>query len=104
MPLRHVNAQSLVLLVKVIVIATWLAAAAAFLLPPDSTLGQAGRAFFLLLFAVHALECAVFFRSLRRTGRPLVLELANTLFFGIIHYTEVKAILESERGRGNGPT
>jgi uncharacterized protein YhhL (DUF1145 family) len=89
----------MVLIVKVLIIATWLAASAGFLLPPDSTFGEIGRTLFYVLFVIHAVECAVFFGALKRTGRPLVLELANTLFFGVIHYAEVRQILE-ERDAG----
>ena len=41
----------------------------------------------------HALECAFFLPTLRKTGRPLGFEVAQTLFFGMIHYAEVKAAL-----------
>jgi uncharacterized protein YhhL (DUF1145 family) len=87
------NSQTLVLLFKVVTIGTWLLAAAAFLMPPSSTFGGLGRTLFYLLFAIHALECVAFLGALRRTGRPLVLEVMNTLFFGVIHYIEVKQIL-----------
>jgi len=90
--------QGLILAFKVLLIATWLLASAGFLLPPDSAFGQFGRTLFLLLFCVHAVECVVFLGALRRTGRPLVVELANVLFFGVVHYAEVKAILAAQDG------
>lgn len=90
------NPQGAVLVFKVMTMVTWLTAAAAFLFPAESTFGQIGRALFMLLFCVHAVECVAFFNALKRTGRPLLMELANTLFFGVVHYAEVRAILASQ--------
>lgn len=86
---------SLILVLKVAVMGTWLAAAAAFLFPDTTLYGRLGRGLFVLLAAVHVVECAVFYGTLKRTGRPLVLEIVNTLFFGVIHYTEAKALVDA---------
>jgi hypothetical protein len=88
--------QTLMLVIKIVIIATWLAAAAGFLLPPASTFGELGRTLFFLLLAIHAIECACFIGALRRTGRPLLFEIANTLFFGAIHYAEVRLLLAEQ--------
>jgi hypothetical protein len=90
------TSQTLVLIVKISLIATWLGASAGFLLPPDSTFGEIGRSLFYLLFGIHAVECVVFLGALKRTGRPLPLEIANTLFFGVVHYAEVKQLLAEQ--------
>lgn len=87
--------SSLILVLKILVIGTWLAAAAGFLAPDTTLYGRLGRGLFVLLAAVHAVECAVFYGTLKRTGRPLAFELINTLFFGIIHYTEAKALVDA---------
>jgi uncharacterized protein YhhL (DUF1145 family) len=95
--------QNGILIAKLLVTVTWFAAAAGFLLPPSSGFGQLGRMLFFLLLAVHAVECAVFYPTLKRTGRPLGLELARTLFYGVAHYAEAKALADT-RGRGDsGP-
>ena len=95
------KSENLILVAKLLVGLTWFAAASAFLFPPSSTFGQLGRLLFYLLLVVHAVECAVFFRTLKRTGRPLRSELARTLFYGVAHYAEVKALVDArEAGRG----
>ena len=83
---------------KLGVIATWLVAAVGFLLPSDTAFGMAGRALFWLLAVVHAVECVVFFGTLKRTGRPLGLELLQTMFFGVVHYAEARACVERVEG------
>ncbi len=85
-----------VLALKILVLGTWLVAAAGFLVPDTSSFGQLGRGLFWVLSAVHIVECAVFYRTLARTGRPLGFELLNTLFFGVIHFTEAKAIVDAQ--------
>ena len=89
----------LTLALKIGVIATWLVGAVGFLFPPDSTFGQLGRLLFALLTIVHAIECGLFYSTLKRTGRPLGLELLNTMFFGVIHFTEAKALAEAREER-----
>ena len=85
----------LILALKVLVMGTWLVAAAGFLFPIDTTFGRLGRGLFVMLAITHAIECAVFYRTLARTGRPILLELANTLFFGVVHFTEAKALVDA---------
>jgi uncharacterized protein YhhL (DUF1145 family) len=86
---------SLILALKIFIMVSWFGAAAAFLVPETTLFGRLGRLLFVLLAVVHTIECAVFFRMLKRTGRPLGFELLNTFFFGIIHFTEVKAIVDA---------
>ena len=95
------RSQNSMLVAKLLVAVTWFAGAAAFLLPASSTLGQVGRLLFYVLLGVHAVECAVFFRTLKQTGRPLGLELARTLLYGVIHYTEAKALADARAGSGD---
>ena len=83
----------MILALKLLVLATWFTAAAGFLWPGDTTFGQLGRILFGLLAVTHAVECAFFLPTLRKTGRPLGFEIAQTLFYGVIHYAEVKAAL-----------
>jgi len=80
---------------KIGVIATWLVAATGFLFPPETTFGTVGRALFWLLIVVHAVECAVFYGTLKRTGRPIAFELLQTMLFGVIHYGEAKVLAEA---------
>ena len=89
-------------LLKLVVLVAWGAAALAFFLPADSTLGEGGRLLFWLLLVVHAIECAFFFRSLQATGNPIALELVQTMVFGVVHYTEVKAALEARAAEAAG--
>ena len=90
---------SVLLIFKVLVLVTWFLGAAGFLFPPDTTLGSAGRTLFVLLAAVHLVECGFFFRTLQRTGRPLGMELLNTLLFGVVHFAEARALAEAnDRG------
>ncbi len=93
--------QNMILVGKLLVGVTWFAGAAAFLFPASSTYGQLGRMLFYVLLGVHAVECAVFFRTLKQTGRPLGLELAQTLLYGVIHYTEAKALADARAGSGD---
>ena len=86
---------------KIGVIATWLVAAIGFLFPADTAFGLGGRSLFGLLAVVHAVECVLFYGTLKRTGRPLPLELLQTMFFGVIHYAEAKAIVEAGDAAAN---
>jgi uncharacterized protein YhhL (DUF1145 family) len=85
----------LILVLKLVVLATWLTASIGLLLPDTTLFGRAGRVLLLGLVLAHAVECAVFFRTLKQTGRPLGLELMNTFLFGIAHLGEVKALIDA---------
>ena len=87
---------TLILSLKILVLGTWLVAAAGFFAAATSPFGQFGRGLFGMLSAVHMVECGVFYRTLARTGRPLGFELLNTLFFGVVHYIEAKAIVDAQ--------
>ena len=88
----------MILALKILVLGTWLVAAAGFLVPATSPFGQLGRGLFQVLAIVHIVECAFFYRTLARTGRPLGFELLNTLFFGVIHFVEAKALADAREG------
>ncbi len=86
---------SLTLLFKLLVLVTWFLGAAGFLFPPDTSFGSAGRTLFFVLATVHLVECGFFFRTLQRTGRPLGMELLNTLLFGVVHFAEARVLAEA---------
>ena len=97
------NSRKLIAISKGLVLLTWLAGFAALSLPASSTYGQLGRLRLYVLVAVHVVECAAFFRTLRRTGRPLGLEVAQTLLFGVAHYAEAKLLVDAAgRNRPGG--
>ncbi len=97
-----VDYRTLISLSKGMVLLTWMAGAAGLFLPAASTYGQLGRLLLGILLATHLVECAVFFRTLRRTGRPLGLELSQTLLFGVIHYAEAKSLASTAAGPPRG--
>ena len=97
--LSGVQSPNLTLALKIGVIATWLVGAAGFLFSPETTFGQLGRLLFALLTVVHSIECFLFYSTLKRTGRPLGFEVLNTMFFGVIHFTEAKALAEAREAR-----
>jgi uncharacterized protein YhhL (DUF1145 family) len=85
----------LIAALKVFVMLTWLAASAGLFFAADSRFGQAGRTLLALLAVTHLVECVVFLPVLKKTGRPLGLELANTFFFGVAHFVEAKALVDA---------
>ena len=95
LPSLAVQNPALLLVLKLVVFASWLVAAAGFFFPMDSGFGLAGRALFGLLALTHLIECAVFYRTLTRTGRPIGVELANTFVFGVVHFAEARALAEA---------
>ena len=88
-----------ILALKLAVLGSWFVAAAGFLFPPATTFGDLGRLLFALLAGVHGIECLAFYGTLKRTGRPLVFELLQTLLFGAIHFIEAKALAEAREER-----
>ena len=95
---------SLILALKVVVLATWFVSAAGFFFADTTLFGRLGRLLFALLAVVHTLECALFYKTLKRTGRPLGAELAQTFLFGVIHYSEARALVSSaEVSPGTAP-
>ena len=60
----------MILAQKLAVIGAWLIGSIGFLFPADTTFGMVGRALFILLAGIHTIECAVFYRTLRRTKWP----------------------------------
>ena len=72
-------------MLKGILLALWIACAAAFALPDDSPWAAPGRTLFVGLLVVHAIECVVFLPRLRAAGGSLAQHLLQTLLFGIVH-------------------
>jgi hypothetical protein len=81
---------------KILVLATWLFAAACFFVAPESTLAGLGRGLFWFLLVVHVIECAVFFPKLQRAPGSLIGHLGQTLVFGIVHARDLEPAAESE--------
>jgi len=89
--------KQILLVAKLGVAGAWLAGIAGFFLPGDESTGQTLRLVFFGLAIVHVVECAIFFKALNSTGRPLLGHVVRTLAFGVIHYAEIKAELEMQR-------
>ena len=89
--------KQILLVAKLGVAGAWLAGIAGFLLPEASSAGQTLRLVFFGLALVHVVECAIFFKALKGSGRPLLGQVLRTLAFGVVHYAEVKAELEMQR-------
>jgi len=87
---------------KIIVLATWLFAAASFFFPfyywPT---GPLMRAIFGILLAVHFVEFLVYFKTFRQTDDPMFRHFAATITYGILHYTIVKQKLEASQPEPN---
>ena len=69
----------------------WALCLGALLVETESTLAYLGRVTFWLLVVVHAIECGVFFPSLRKSGGSLAGNLLQTFVFGFLHVREVRA-------------
>ena len=67
---RLMKSQNLILVAKLLVTVTWLAAAAAFLFPAASTFGQLGRLLFFVLLGVHARRVRGVLRHPEADGAP----------------------------------
>lgn len=70
---------------KLFVLAVWIAALAAFLLPDGHAWATPGRTPFLAMLAIHGLEAIAFLPRLRAAGGSLTGHLAQTLLFGFLH-------------------
>jgi hypothetical protein len=70
--------------VKFVLIALWLACAAAFVLPETQWSGM-GRRIFVALLVVHAIEAVAFLPRLRAAGGSLGSHVVQTLLFGFVH-------------------
>ena len=81
---------------KVVVAIVWIVTAAAFFCPVDSKLVEAGRLTFFATLGAHVLECAVFFTTVRASGKPIGPELAQVLLFGVFHFASLKAEMDKE--------
>ena len=81
---------------KIGVAGIWLACLAAFLAEAGSTLVQIGRIVFWVLVVVHTIECAVFYRLLKRAPGSLGSHLAGTFVFGMFHVKDVQLAIESD--------
>jgi hypothetical protein len=74
---------------KAVVTVLWLLLAASFFMAP-STLRTVGQWFFWLMLVGHAVECAIYWPTLRASGKPLAGQVLLTLLYGYIQYQEVK--------------
>lgn len=68
----------------------WLCGVLSFLLPAGSTGHLIGQVLFWALLGSHAIECALYWRSLQATGKPMAGQVLQVILFGVLHYQEVK--------------
>jgi uncharacterized protein YhhL (DUF1145 family) len=83
-------------LAKIGVGVLWLACIASFLAEPGSTAGRIGRILFWVLAATHAIECAAFYRLLKRAPGSLSHHLLSTFVFGMFHVKDVQLELQGD--------
>jgi len=83
-------------LAKIGLVAIWLACIASFLAEPGSTAGRIGRIVFWVLVVVHSIECAGFYRLLKRAPGSLPQHLAETFAFGMFHIRDVQLAIERD--------
>jgi uncharacterized protein YhhL (DUF1145 family) len=84
---------------KIIIGVTWLFATACFFPPLNGmSLAAFGRSLFGVLAIVHVIECIAFLGVLRKSPRPLIGELWQTLLFGIVHVSIIRAELAESEG------
>jgi len=81
--------ESVTAIVKALLAVIWLLAAACFFLPASGW-ATAGKLVFVCLLVSHAIECAVFWKTLRGTGRPMSTEILQTVLFGYVHYQAIQ--------------
>jgi uncharacterized protein YhhL (DUF1145 family) len=74
---------------KVVVTIVWLLLATSFFMGP-STLRTVGQVLFWLMLVGHAVECAIYWPTLRASGKPLMGQVLQTLLYGYIQYQVVK--------------
>lgn len=74
----------------------WLACIASFLAEPGSTAAQIGRIVFWVLVVVHAIECAAFYRLLKRAPGSIGQHLVETFLFGMFHVKDVQLAIERD--------
>ncbi len=89
--------KQILLVAKLGVTGAWLAGLAGFFLPVEPSTGQTLRLVFYGLAIVHVVECTIFFKTLKESGRPLLGQVLRTLAFGVVHYAELKAELEMQQ-------
>ncbi len=76
---------------KIIVLATWLFAAASFFFPFYYwASGPLGRAMFGMLIAVHAVELILFAKTYRACPDSFGRHVLQHMIFGVLHHAEVK--------------
>jgi uncharacterized protein YhhL (DUF1145 family) len=74
---------------KAVVTVVWLLLAVSFFMA-SSTLRTVGQVLFWLMLVGHAVECAIYWPTLRASGKPLAGQVLQTLLYGYIHYQAVK--------------
>ena len=80
--------ESQVRYAKGALIVLWVFAAASFFMPAGSMRGF-GQFIFWVMLVAHAAECALFWRVLRRTGKPILGQSIQILLFGVVHYQTI---------------
>jgi uncharacterized protein YhhL (DUF1145 family) len=88
--IETMQVNPMLLVGKVLLTIMWVLAVGAFFVPGDSTLLEVLRLIFWGTLGVHVIECAIFYKSLRDSGRPLGSELVQILLFGVVHYASVR--------------
>jgi uncharacterized protein YhhL (DUF1145 family) len=74
---------------KVVVTIVWVLLAASFLIGP-SPLRTVAQVLFWLMLVGHGVECAVYWPTLRSSGKPLLGQVLLTLLYGYIQYQVLK--------------
>jgi uncharacterized protein YhhL (DUF1145 family) len=77
-------------LVKVVLAIVWVLCIASFFVATESRAAGIGRSTFVILSAVHLLECGFFLRRLRDAPGSLAHHLVQTFFFGFLHISELR--------------
>ena len=88
------QSRKMLAIAKVVLSIMLLAFAACFFVESDSLLVQAGRLAFLLTIGVHLIECAIFFPTVRASGKDPIPELVQILIYGVIHHASLKLDME----------
>ena len=85
---------------KVLTAIVWVVAIGAHFVPGDALWLEGLRVTAYVLFAAHALEAVLVLPVLRRAGGSLAEHVAQMLFFGMIHYGELRTRTRQTRSEG----
>ena len=81
---------------KVLLTIMWVAAAGSLFMPGDAMVLRVLRLIFWGTLGVHLVECAIFFKPLQKTGRPLAPNLVQILLYGVVHWASVQESAPSD--------